>query len=145
MNNKLLIGLVAVIIIIVVGLVALGGSKNQTQTSNAPQTIEQRPTTPPAQNQSIQKTEDATVTVDSSGFSPSTLTIKAGTKVVWANKSGSDISVNSDEHPVHRLNPQFNPGSVSNGSSISFTFDKPGTYPYHDHFNPSHTGTVVVE
>lgn len=144
MNRKLLIGLVTVVIIVVVGFVVLGGSKNQTQTSNITQTVEQQPTTPPTQAQATLK--DATVTVDSSGFSPATLTIKVGTRVIWTNKSGSDITVNSDEHPTHRLYPELNRvGPIPNASSATLVLDKPGTYKYHDHFNPSHTGTVVVE
>jgi len=145
MNSKLLIGLVAVVIIVVLGLVALGSNKNQTQTSNATQTVEQQPTTVPNQTQNTQKTEDATVTVDSSGFSPTTLTIKAGTRVIWTNKSGSAISVNSDIHPTHKLYPPLNLGEVPNGGNVTLVFDKPGTYKYHDHYNPSQTGTVVVE
>lgn len=145
MNSKLLIGLVAVVIIVVVGFVVLGGSKNQTQTSNTTQTVEQQPTTAPNQTQNTQKTQDATVTVDSSGFSPAALTIKAGTRVIWANKSGSAISVNSAEHPTHRLFPELNLGEVPNGGNVTLVFDKPGTYKYHDHYNPSNTGTVVAE
>lgn len=144
MNNKLLIGLVAVVIIIVVGSVALEGSKNQTQTSITTQTAKQQSTTVP-QAQSQQQQEVATIEVTSSGFSPAALTVKAGTRVTWNNQSGKEVSVNSDEHPTHRLNSQFNPGPVRNGSSISFTFEKPGTNPYHDHYNPSQTGTVIVQ
>ena len=145
MNSKVLIGLVAVVIIVVVGLVALGGSKNQTQTSNTTQTVEQQPTTEPNQTQNTQKIQDATVTVDSSGFSPAALTIKAGTRVIWANKSGSDISVNSVEHPTHRLFRELNLGHIPNDSNASLVFDKPGTYKYHNHYSPSQTGTIVVE
>ena len=142
MNSKLLIGLAAVVIIVVVGLVALGGSKKQTQTSPTSQSVEQ-PTTPPNQAQTTR--QDTTVTVDSSGFFLATLTIKVGTRVIWTNKSGSAISVNSDIHPTHRLYPPLNLGEVPNGENITLVFDKAGTYKYHDHYNPSHTGTVVVE
>lgn len=144
MNSKLLIGLAAVVIIVVVGLVVLGGNKNQTQTSPTNQSVEQ-PTTPQAQSQQQQQVTTLTITADSSGFSPAILTVKTGTRVIWANKTGGDISVNSAEHPTHRLFPELNLGHIPNDSNGSVVFDKPGTYKYHDHYNPSRTGTVVVE
>jgi plastocyanin len=140
MNSKLLIGLVAVVIIIVVALVALGGSKNESQPSETSSTV---PTQ--AQSQQQQQVTTVTITADSSGFSPAQLTVKTGTRVIWTNKSGSDISVNSAEHPTHRLFRELNLGHVPNDSNASVVFDKPGTYKYHNHYSPSQTGTVVVE
>ena len=141
MNIKLLIG-VLVLVVIIGWLFTLGG-KNPT-----PQPVGQSTTTKtitPTQAQSLPKRQDATVTVSSSGFSPLVLTIGAGTRVIWFNKSGGKISVNSDEHPTHRLYPPLNLAEVPDGSAVTLVFDKPGTYKYHDHYNPSHTGTVVVE
>jgi len=140
MNSKLLIGLVAVVIIVVVGLVALGGSKNESQ---PPETSSTVPTQ--AQSQQQQQVTTVTITADSSGFSPAQLTVKTGTRVIWTNKSGTDISVNSAEHPTHRLFRELNLGHVPNDSNASVVFDKPGTYKYHNHYSPSQTGTVVVE
>lgn len=140
MNSKLLIGLAAVVIIIVVGFVVLGGSKNESQ---PPETSPTVPTQ--AQSQQQQQITTVTITADNSGFSPAILTVKTGTRVIWTNKSGSDISVNSAEHPTHRLFPWLNLGHVPNDSNASVVFDKPGTYKYHNHYSPSQTGTVVVE
>ena len=138
MNSKLLIGFI-VLVVIVGGLVILGGSKKETGQQPA------TPTTPASQTQSTQRVQDTIVTVSSSGFSPDTLTVKAGTRVMWTNKSGSAISVNSDTHPTHKLFPQLNLGEVPSGASISLIFDRAGTYKYHNHYNPSQAGTVVVE
>lgn len=85
------------------------------------------------------------VTFTKDGFSPSPLTIKAGEKVTWINKSGTAATVNSDPHPVHTNYTPLNLGSFSDGQTLSLTFDKPGTYGYHDHFNPSLKGTIVVQ
>ena len=87
----------------------------------------------------------ASVTLTSSGFSPATLTIKAGTTVTWTNKSGSDATVNSNPHPVHTDYPPLNLGSFSDGGTLSLKFDKPGTYGYHNHLNPSEKGTIIVQ
>ena len=137
MNSKVLIGII-VLIVIVVGFVVLGGGKKGTQTSETSPTV-------PTQAQSQQQVTTVTITADSSGFSPATLTIKTGTRVNWTNRSGTDISVNSAEHPTHRLFRELNIGHVPNDSNASVVFDKPGTYNYHNHYSPSQAGTVVVE
>lgn len=133
MNSKLLLG-IGVIILVVAAILALGGNVNKTQ---APQSQ-----SAPQQNEPPQTVN---VSVESSGFSPATLTVKAGSKVEWVNNSGSDISINSDEHPTHQLYPELNLGHIPNGSSTSLVFNKPGTYTYHDHYNPDRTGTVIME
>lgn len=143
MNSKLLIGFAAAVIIVVVGFVVLGGSKNESQPPETSPTVPTQAQSQQQQNQ--QQVTTLTITADSSGFSPAILTVKTGTRVNWTNKSGSDISVNSAEHPTHRLFRELNIGHIPNDSNGSVVFDKPGTYTYHDHYNPSHTGTVVVE
>ena len=80
-----------------------------------------------------------------SGFEPSEIKVKAKTLVVWINKSGEPATVNSDNHPTHRLYPFLNLGEFANGSSIQVAFDNPGRYTYHNHLNPEQKGTVIVE
>ena len=89
--------------------------------------------------------EESTITYGTNGFSPATLTIKAGTKVTWTNKSGKTFDVESDPHQIHTSYPPMNFGAFSDGSSVSLVFDKTGTYRYHNHLNPSQTGTVIVQ
>ncbi|MBI4004943.1 cupredoxin domain-containing protein [Candidatus Roizmanbacteria bacterium] len=94
--------------------------------------------------QAIQESQNK-VTLSIDGFSPETLSIKAGTKVTWINKSGSVASINSAVHPTHLVYPSLNLGEVQDGASVSLTFDKPGTYKYHNHLNPSQKGTIVAQ
>lgn len=110
----------------------------------APQAIEQNP---PATETATQAEEqqEAVITITSSGFEPATVNIEAGTKVVWTNKSGSTATVNSALHPTHLIYPPLNLNGVSDNESVSLVFDEQGTYKYHDHLNPTRTGTVVVE
>lgn len=112
-------------------------SKTQRQISNptSTQTVHSKST---AQQQN-------TVTLTPSGWSPATLTIKAGQTVTWINKSGQEATVNSNPHPTHTDYPPLNLGSFANGTSLTLTFPTQGTYGYHNHFNPSQTGTIVVE
>lgn len=85
------------------------------------------------------------ITVKNAGFSPQTITIKAGEKVTWENKSGKTISINSAVHPSHQEYPPLNLGEVRDGESVSLVFEESGTYRYHNHYNPDHFGMVIVE
>jgi len=85
------------------------------------------------------------VNITAGGFTPQTLAIKSGTTVTWTNTSGGDVSINSDPHPTHTLYPPLNLGRVSDGGSVSLTFNKAGSYGYHNHLNPAQKGTIVVQ
>ncbi|MDO8621476.1 MAG: cupredoxin domain-containing protein [Candidatus Levybacteria bacterium] len=138
--GKFLIVIIAIAII--AGVFIFGAKKSSNQAPVQQGSQSQQVTTSPAQEQ---KQSEAIVTVTTSGFVPQTLTIKAGTKVVWMNKSGTTVTVNSAVHPTHLAYPPLNLGEFGDGSSVQLGFDKPGTYSYHDHLNPSQTGTIVVE
>lgn len=80
------------------------------------------------------------------GFQPSLITVKIGTKITFRNESGSPMWPASAVHPTHQLLPEFDAkGSIANGSTYSFTFQKIGTWPFHNHLKPSLTGKVIVE
>jgi plastocyanin len=97
------------------------------------------PANPPAASNS------ATVTYTSSGFSPSPVTIKKGGTVTFVNNSSSSFWPASGPHPSHTGYVGFDPKkAIAAGQSWSFTFDKVGTWPYHDHLNPTKFGQVVV-
>ncbi|MTK14148.1 MAG: hypothetical protein F8N39_19415 [Clostridiaceae bacterium] len=78
-----------------------------------------------------------TVNIENGSFSPHTLNITVGTTVTWTNKANTTQSVVSDSG-------LFNSGNLTNGMSYNYTFNQPGTYPYHSSMNPSMTGTVSV-
>jgi plastocyanin len=139
MNTKILLVLVAFV------LVGLGAYLLMSQSSSKkPEAaIEQTPT--PVSKADEKVGEETKVTLTNSGFAPSTLRVKAGTKVIWENKSQRMATVDSDIHPTHRLYPFLNLGNFSPGENLSVTFDKADTFTYHNHINSSQTGTVVVE
>lgn len=145
--NKLIIGiLVAVIIAGGVYLFTNKGNYNVPTTApikNEPGVVVSSPTPTATSGPTVSQTQEVMIT--RSGFSPSTLTVKVGTKVVWVNKSGVTAAVNSAVHPTHLVYPPLNLGEVANGSSVELVFDKPGTYKYHNHLNPTQTGTIVVQ
>lgn len=86
------------------------------------------------------------VDLTDNGFSPASVTIKKGETVKFVNKSTGPMGVASNPHPTHTDYPGFDQNkSASQGQKeYDFTFEKVGTWGYHNHLNPSVTGTVVV-
>lgn len=145
MSSKILIGIV--VITVVLGAILLGSNKKGSET--ATQTTEQilTVTQPPSETEirGEKQTREVAVVLRDSGFTPVTINIKVGTKVIFANKSGGVATVNSAIHPTHFVYPPLNLGEFADAETLELVFDKQGTYKYHDHLNPSRTGTVVVE
>jgi plastocyanin len=71
-------------------------------------------------------------------FSPSSLTIKAGTAVTWINKDEEPHTVVSDTG-------LFRSAAVDTNETFAFKFDKPGTYRFVCSIHPQMVGTIVVE
>ena len=85
------------------------------------------------------------VTYTSSCFTPSSITIQNGDIVTFKNNSNKNMWPASDPHPSHSAYPEFDPGQdIAPGSTWSFTFNKSGSWGYHDHNKPSCHGTVTV-
>lgn len=96
------------------------------------------------------------VKYDGEHFSPSEVTIKKGGTVTF--NGTSKMWVASASHPAHTgydgtsRSEHCAPGYTSaaafdeckSGSSYSFTFEKVGTWPYHDHMNSSAFGKITV-
>jgi plastocyanin len=78
------------------------------------------------------------VKIDNFSFGPQAITVAAGTKITWTNRD--DIP-----HTVVSTEGVFKSKVLDTDESFSFTFDKPGTYPYFCSVHPKMTGTVVVK
>ncbi|HJZ66272.1 MAG TPA: cupredoxin family copper-binding protein [Candidatus Acidoferrum sp.] len=78
------------------------------------------------------------VKIDNFSFSPATLEIKAGSTVTWTN--ADDIP-----HTVVSNDKVFKSKVLDTDQKFSFTFDKPGTYPYFCSLHPKMTAKVVVQ
>jgi len=85
-----------------------------------------------------------TIDFTDSGFSPETITVKAGTVVTVVNQSSAALQFESDPHPTHTNETELNIGVVEQGQSKTFVVTKNGTWGYHNHLDPSQTGSIVV-
>ena len=98
----------------------------------------------------------ATVTYNGS-FSPQEVTIKKGGTLTWINNSDGQMWIASAQHPSHtgysgtartahcpdKANTAFDQCAGETGN-YSFTFQKTGSWGYHDHLMPSAFGRVEV-
>ncbi len=99
-------------------------------------------------------TPGPTIDMTTDGFSPKTVTIKAGQIVMFKNSGTINQWPASAVHPTHGVYPESG-GCIGSafdackgltpGESWSFTFNQKGSWNYHDHLNPSLVGTIKVE
>ncbi len=156
MNQKNILIIIGVIILIALIVWGIAASNNndadvttevETTATVSPSTT--TATSAPSATATAAPTAEAanlTVTYNGTSFSPSTLTIQKGQTVTFTNNSNGGMWVASDPHPVHTDFSAFDARkSYANGTSYTFTFDKAGTYHYHNHLNDDATGTIVVQ
>ena len=79
----------------------------------------------------------ATVSITSSGFNPSSVSVQPGDTVTWKNNDTTAHQVVSDTGV-------FQSPKLAAGQSYSYKFDVESSYSYHDSTRSSSTGTVNV-
>lgn len=85
-------------------------------------------------------------TYTDAGFSPKQLTVKKGDTVSFINQSSGAMWVASAVHPTHQVLPGFDQKkSVAKGGTYVYTFEKVGTWQFHNHMSPEMTGSVAVK
>ena len=80
----------------------------------------------------------AEVKIDNFSFSPATINVPVGTTITWTNRDDIPHTVVSDDKV-------FKSKVLDTDEKFSFTFGKPGTYPYFCSIHPKMTGKVVVQ
>jgi len=78
------------------------------------------------------------VKIDNFSFGPQTLTVPVGATVTWTNRD--DIP-----HTVVSTDGVFKSKVRDTDETFSYTFTKPGTYPYFCSIHPKMTGQVMVK
>ena len=84
-----------------------------------------------------QESPAAQVKIDNFSFTPTTLTVAPGTTVTWTNSDDVPHTVVSDDK-------LFKSKVLDTDEKFSYTFTKPGTYPYFCSVHPKMTGSIVV-
>lgn len=87
----------------------------------------------------------AVVQITPQGFSPQSLSVAPGTKVVWVNTDSRPHLVAADPYPTHAELPALvAPRALGQRETYSFIFTKPRTVHYHDDLNPTLGGVIIV-
>jgi plastocyanin len=151
-TTRTLLAVSVIAILAVGGYLALRSPKSDSPNSSSsssqqPSESNQNNTTPATTSPGTNTTKEAaaTITFDGKGFSPASVTVKAGDTIRITNSSSDPLSFNSDPHPTHTDEPELNVGDVSTGSSQTFTVTKSGTWGYHNHFDQSQRGSITVQ
>lgn len=168
MNRNTLIGLLAIVVIIGGILYYLNNSAGEPdflsqQGTSTPVTMGTEATSTPATGGSTTtgtglnaSVQTVTVTYTDQGFSPTTITIKRGSKVRFVNATSESMWVASDQHPTHTAysgtsRTEHCPDTAGTafdqcaaGNSFTFTFNKVGSWKYHNHSESDEGGTIIV-
>ncbi|MFA6512174.1 MAG: plastocyanin/azurin family copper-binding protein [Patescibacteria group bacterium] len=119
------------------------------QVAGAEDTTKDESADPPTQTVIDLEGKPVTVVIGASGFFPSSVTVEAGTAIVWENTDTLAHYVTPDDHPSHTkykgIWDDVGAGELAPGQSYTFIFSVPGTYTYHDHFIPESTGMIIVQ
>ena len=91
----------------------------------------------PSNKQTTQTVTQNEVLINNASFSPETITIKAGSYVIFVNKD-------SVAQTITESNKVFDK-EIKPGDTLKITFDKTGTYDYFCSIQPSIKGKVIVQ
>ena len=79
------------------------------------------------------------IKIDNFSFAPATLTVPAGATVTWVNQDDVPHTVVSSEGKTLKSRV------MDTDEKFSYTFTKPGTYPYYCGIHPKMTAKVIVQ
>jgi len=153
MNKTHLLSGIFIVLIVLVLVTVLLKNKEAALAPASPLVVNNTPSVTPSATPMPSPAETGTpvpkitVRYTSTGFSPATFTVNKGETVRFINETTGRMSVASDPHPTHTIYPEFDQYKTSarGQSTFDFTFEKIGTWGYHNHAQASHTGTVIVQ
>ena len=93
----------------------------------------------PAASQEKSSSGKYEVKIDNFSFTPTTLTVPAGTTVTWTNNDDVPHTIKSSEGTTLKS------PVLDTDQKFSYTFTKAGTYSYFCSIHPKMTGKVVVQ
>jgi plastocyanin len=83
---------------------------------------------------------EAVVSLNTAGFLPGSIRVKPMTRIYFENHDNKTHSVQVASSPDH----DFLSHTIEVAAGYGYTFTKPGTYTFHDAFNPTANGVVMV-
>jgi plastocyanin len=93
---------------------------------------------PPKPAHPVDTSGGPSVSIENFNIVPATLTVPAGTTVVWTNHD--DV-----EHTVTASDNGFTSPAIQTDGQFSYTFTTPGTYSYFCAIHPFMTAKVIVQ
>jgi plastocyanin len=98
-------------------------------------------------NNSATAGHPAVVNITGNDLNPQTIRVTKGQTVTWKNNDTVSHQIATDPYPQEDgLTGFVADAPALAGETYSFTFNKTGTYTYHDHLKPSELhGTVIVK
>lgn len=139
-------------ILLLLGAVLLPGhSRKPSDQAAVPQA---GPSPSPSAAVSVPPLSAQVITIQDQTISPPRLTVRAGTKIVWLQKSSVVQTVTSVTTTVDPKTKKASPapdgrfasGTLRPGTSYSVTLTQPGIYTYLSTLHPGTTqGTIIVE
>jgi len=124
-RRTIIIGVVALVLIIGMGVLLLANTKDE----------------------AAKVTSVATVDITETGFSPLTIRVKKGDRITWINKDAKPHQVAADPHPTGESLPTLkSEDPLMQDESYTAVLEKPGTFTYHDYLDPvGFQATIIVE
>ena len=164
--SKYVVGII-IIALVIIGVSLMGRDKKLSDTTKTTADKEATVETSAMPTIDAPSTKEAVVTSDGkitevtytkeNGFTPDNLSIKIGNTVKFVNKSTEEMWVGSNEHPTHTLyagtqRKDHCPDTsgtafdqCGKGNEYSFTFNKVGSWKYHNHTRATMGGVIVVK
>lgn len=96
-----------------------------------------RPATSAPKASAVVSSKTASIKIANYAYQPTTLTVKAGTKLTVTN-------ADQTAHTLTARSGTFDSGTVNPGKSAHLTLTKPGVYTYYCQFHAFMSGTVKV-
>jgi len=84
------------------------------------------------------KPTSSAIDIRNFAFSPTPVTVPAGTQIIWTNQDGTGHTVVADDH-------RFGSQVLGQGQTFSQALTTPGSYSYHCSIHPFMKGRIVVQ
>ena len=125
MNNKMIIG---IILVLVIGIGIYGVSKINLNKNSSSEVPDQKI------NENVKNIE-----ISNFEFTPNVLTVNIGETVVWTNKDSASHTVTSDN------GNELNSEALATGKSYSHLFSQTGEFEYHCNFHTMMKAKIIVK